>query len=141
MTTITPTPEQAQALMGRDQDTPVCMVNLLKFKDKATYEADRAEAGENLSGWDAYTRYGAAVAGLLGGIGAKTLYAGPINDMMIGEGDWDMVAIVEYKNRASMMAMGTSAEYQAIHYHREAGLAHQLLIDTTSLPLPDFGNL
>ena len=141
MTTIQPTPEQAQAFMGRDQDTSVCMVNLLKFKDKATYEADRSEASDNLSGWEAYQRYGAAVSSLLNDIGAKTLYAGPVNDMMIGEGDWDMVAIVEYKNRASMMAMGTSEAYQALHYHREAGLAHQLLIDTTSLPIPDFGRL
>lgn len=141
MTTITPTPEQAQAFMGRDQDAPIAMVNLLKFKDKATYEADRSEASENLSGWEAYQRYGAAVSGILGEIGAKTLYAGPTNGMMIGEGDWDMVAIVEYPNRAVMMQMGTSEAYQAIHYHRDAGLAHQLLIDTTSLPLPDVGNL
>ncbi|MEO9970143.1 MAG: DUF1330 domain-containing protein [Hyphomonadaceae bacterium] len=133
MTTIQPTPEQAQAFFGRDQDSPICMINLLKFKDKATYEADRAEAAENLTGREAYMRYGAAVGGLLADIGATPTFAGSINDMMIGEGDWDMVAIVEYPSRASMMQMGTSEAYQAIHYHRDAGLAHQLLIDTTKV--------
>ena len=141
MTATQPTPDQAQAFMGRDQGSPVAMVNLLKFKDKATYAADRPEASEALSGWEAYQRYGAAVSVLLKEIGAKTLYAGPVNGMMIGEGDWDMVAIVEYPNRTAMMGMGTSEAYQALHYHREAGLAHQLLVDTTSLPLPDVGNL
>ena len=141
MTTIQPTPEQAQTFMGRANDTPVAMVNLLKFKETATYEAGTPEAAENLTGWEAYQRYGAAVSSLLNDIGAKTLYAGPTNGMMIGEGDWDMVAIVEYPNRAVMMQMGTSEAYQAIHYHRQAGLAHQLLIDTTSLPLPDIGTL
>ena len=133
MTTIQPTPEQVQAFLGRPNDTPMAMVNLLKFKETATYEAGTPEAAENLTGWEAYQRYGAAVTPLLDDIGAKTLYAGPTNGMMIGEGDWDMVAIVEYPNRALMMQMGTSEAYQALHYHRAAGLAHQLLIDTTKI--------
>jgi uncharacterized protein (DUF1330 family) len=141
MTATQPTPDQVQAFLARGADAPVAMVNLLKFKDKATYEADRQEAGENLTGQEAYTRYGAAVSKILAKIGAKTLFAGPAHGMMIGTGDWDMVAIVEYPSRAVMVGMGTSEDYQAIHYHREAGLAHQLLIDTTSLPLPDVGNL
>jgi len=136
MTATQPTPDQAQAFMARGTDAPVSMVNLLKFKDKATYEADRPEAAKNLTGQEAYARYGAEVAKILAKLGAKTLFAGPAHGMVIGDGDWDMVAIVEYPNRAVMLGMGTSAEYQAIHYHREAGLAHQLLIDTTKLPLP-----
>lgn len=133
MTAIEPTTEQAQAFLGRDSETPVSMVNLLKFKDKATYDAGTPEAAENLTGQEAYMRYGAAVAPLLEAIGAKTLFAGPSNGMMIGEGDWDVVAIVEYKNRQTMMQMGTSEAYRAIYYHREAGLDHQLLIDTSRL--------
>jgi len=136
MTASQPTPDQAQAFMARGGDTPVSMVNLLKFKDKATYEAGRPEADENLTGQEAYARYGAEVSKILAKLGAKTLFAGPAHGMLIGEGDWDMVAIVEYPNRAVMLGMGASAEYQAIHYHREAGLAHQLLIDTVKLPLP-----
>ena len=136
MTATQPTPEQAQAFMARGSDTPVSMVNLLKFKDKATYDKGHPEAGENLTGQEAYARYGAEVSKILAKLGAKTLFAGPAHGMLIGQGDWDMVAIVEYPNRAVMLGMGTSAEYQAIHYHREAGLAHQLLIDTTKLPLP-----
>jgi len=37
MTTIDTTPEQGQAFLSRDADAPVAMLNLLKFKDKATY--------------------------------------------------------------------------------------------------------
>lgn len=133
MTTIQATPEQGAAFMARDAGTPVAMVNLLKFKDKATYEAGTPEAAENLSGQDAYTRYATEVAKILADLNAKTLFAGPANGMLIGEGDWDMVAIVEYPDRATLIGMGASEAYQAIHYHREAGLAHQLLIDTTPL--------
>jgi len=133
MTATQPTPNQVQAFIARGTDVPVSMVNLLKFKDKATYEADRPEANENLSGQEAYARYGAEVSKILANIGAKTLFAGPAHGMMIGAGDWDMVAIVEYPSRAVMVGMGTRKEYQAIHYHRDAGLAHQLLIDTTRM--------
>ncbi len=136
MTAIHPTPEQASAYTARGSDGPVAMVNLLKFKDKATYAADRPEAAETLTGQEAYARYGAEVSKILAELGAKTVFAGPAHGMLIGEGDWDMVVIVEYPNRAVMLGMGTSDAYQAIHYHREAGLAHQLLIDTTRLPIP-----
>jgi uncharacterized protein (DUF1330 family) len=133
MTATQPTPDQIQAFIARGTDAPVSMVNLLKFKDKATYDADRPEAAEKLTGQEAYARYGAEVGKILETLGAKTLFAGPAHGMMIGSGDWDMVAIVEYPSRAVMAGMGTSAEYQAIHYHRDAGLAHQLLIDTTRI--------
>lgn len=136
MTTIQPTPDQAQAFMARGGEGPVAMVNLLKFKAKATYEAGTPEADENLTGQEAYARYGMEVSKILAKLGAKTLFAGPAHGMLIGEGDWDMVAIVEYPNRAVMLGMGTSEEYQKIHYHRAAGLDHQLLIDTTRLPVP-----
>lgn len=34
---VAPTPEQFQQFLGSDFTGPVCMVNLLKFKDKAEY--------------------------------------------------------------------------------------------------------
>ena len=36
-----------------------------------------------------------------------------------------------YPNRQAMIEMMQSAEYQAIHHHRDAGLAGQLNIETT----------
>ena len=52
---------------------------------------------------------------------------------MLGEVEelWDRVAIAMYPNRQAMIEMMQSAEYQAIHHHRDAGLAGQLNIETT----------
>ena len=36
---------------------------------------------------------------------------------------WDRVPIALYPNRQAMIEMMQSAEYQAIHHHRDAGLA------------------
>jgi hypothetical protein len=46
-----PTPEQMQSLFADADDQPVVMVNLLRFKARATTR------DENLSGEDAYRRY------------------------------------------------------------------------------------
>jgi hypothetical protein len=54
-----PSPEQAMAFFSEPDEGPFVMINLLKFKDKAAY-ADGSDA--DLSGRDAYLRYGMAVA-------------------------------------------------------------------------------
>ncbi|MEL7482503.1 MAG: DUF1330 domain-containing protein [Pseudomonadota bacterium] len=133
MAAITPTPEQTAGFLGRDQDASIVMVNLLKFKETATYAEGTAEFNETLSGAEAYMRYGVEVAKILASIGAKQLFAGTLPHFMIGDGDWDMVALVRYPSRAAMIAMTQSDAYQAIHHHREAGLAHQDLIEVTEL--------
>ncbi|MEM9667836.1 MAG: DUF1330 domain-containing protein [Pseudomonadota bacterium] len=134
MKAIQPTPEQASAFMARDEDASIVMVNLLKFKDKASYAEGTAEYGEDISGAEAYRRYGVEVAGILSDIGATPIITGIQPNFMIGDGEWDVVALVRYPSRAAMISMTQSAEYQAIHHHREAGLAHQELIEITELP-------
>jgi uncharacterized protein (DUF1330 family) len=127
-----PDPEQAKAFFGGDDDGPICMVNLLKFKDKATY-ADGSEP--ELSGRDAYLRYGMGVQACLAAVGGKGRFTGLVTDLMLGEVEelWDMVAIAEYPSRAAMLQMVQSPDYQAITKHREAGLAGQLNICTKAM--------
>ena len=127
-----PTAEQLEAIASADMDQPVAMVNLLKFKDKATYEDSAPEAAENLSGFEAYARYGIGVYKVLESIGAKPLFNAPTSRYVIGDGEaWDAVAVVWYPSRKAFLEMTSSEDYQAIHYHREAGLEHQQLIETT----------
>ncbi|MFM7378806.1 MAG: DUF1330 domain-containing protein [Erythrobacter sp.] len=124
-----PKPEQAMAFFGADNGQPMCMVNLLKFKDKATY-ADGSEP--ELTGREAYARYAAGVASCIATVGGSLRFGGTVTGLLIGEVEelWDMVAIAEYPSRKAMMAMVQSPEYQAITKHREAGLAGQLNICT-----------
>ena len=129
---VHPSPEQAKAFFSGAEDGPMCMVNLLKFKDKATY-ADGSEP--ELSGRDAYLRYGAGVQACLAAVGGKARFSGMVTDLMLGEVEelWDMVAIAEYPSRAAMLKMVQSPEYQAITKHRDAGLAGQLNIRTKAI--------
>ncbi len=127
-----PSPEQAKAFFFASDDGPMCMVNLLKFKDKATY-ADGSEP--ELSGRDAYLRYGAGVQACIAAVGGSARFSGFVSGLMLGEVDelWDMIAIVEYPSRAAMLTMIQSPDYQAISKHRDAGLAGQLNICTKAV--------
>lgn len=129
--TIEPTPEQRKRFFDAPEDGPFTMVNLLKFKDKAEYE-DGSDA--ELSGRDAYMRYGAAVQKCIADVGARNLSSGMVTGLMLGEVEelWDMVALVQYPSLEAMKNMVISPEYQAIAIHRKAGLAGQLNIKTKS---------
>jgi uncharacterized protein (DUF1330 family) len=126
---VFPSMEQAAAFFGGAEDGPFVMVNLLTFKPRAEYD-DGSDA--DITGAEAYARYGAAVQACLAAVGARQLYAGPVTGILLGEVEelWDLVALAEYPSLAAMQAMIASPEYQAIEKHRKAGLAGQLNIRT-----------
>ena len=109
---VTPTSEQMQTFLALPEG-PVLMLNLLKFKPDG--------------GVEEYAKYIEAVGPLLQKISAKILIGGEAATCLIGNADWDMIALVEYPTPAALYQMVTSDEYQAIHHHREAGLEGQVL--------------
>jgi uncharacterized protein (DUF1330 family) len=132
---ISPTPEQLRELGDHpDQDSPIVMLNLLKFRD-------RAQEGEG-SGQEAYGRYGAGVAPLLQKAGGRLVWAGRADHSLIGEtGEhWDMVALVEYPSRRAFVEMATSAAYQEVNRDRVSGLERMVLVACTPAPVPGQGS-
>jgi len=126
---VFPGPEQAMAFFSANEDGPFVMVNLLKFKERAEY-ADGSDA--ELSGAEAYARYGEAVSKLVEGLGGRVRYNGHVTSILLGEVEelWDAVALAEYPSLAAFRAMALSPAMQAIEHHRKAGLAGQLNIRT-----------
>ncbi len=109
---LMPTDEQLKTFLELPDDGPIVMVNLLKFKpDGGAME---------------YMKYAKGIEPILKNIGAKVLFAGRAEFCMIGHGDWDQIALVEYPRKKSLLDMSRSPEYQAIHGHREAGLEGQV---------------
>lgn len=109
---LLPDAAQMQKFLALPDDGPIVMVNLLKFKPNGG-EAE-------------YAKYSAGVMPILKKIGARVLFAGRAEFCLIGYGDWDQVALVEYPRKKSLIDMSRSEEYQAIHHHREAGLEGQV---------------
>jgi len=125
--------ERIEEMMAPGPDGPIYMVNLLKFKESAEYEDGRPS---DLSGRDAYQIYGREVSKLIVDFGGSITFVGDVTFLALGQVDdlWDEVAIAQYPNRAALLEMSSSPEWQAIAVHRAAGLAGQLNIETIASP-------
>ena len=125
---VYPTKEQMEGFLEGDDDLPISMVNLLKFKDKAEYEDGRET---NLTGVEAYRIYSNEVVEHLKSIRAELSFGGSINRLMLGEVEelWDKAFIVKYPSKKAMLKMVTDPDYLESNKHREAGLAGQLNIE------------
>ena len=126
---INPSDEQLQGFTDPDVKGPICMVNLLKFRERAEY-ADGRET--QLSGAEAYALYAKGIVPCLRAVGGYVGFSGQVERLMLGEVEdlWDTVALAVYPSRQAMLEMIQLPEYQAIHVHRDAGLAGQLNIET-----------
>ena len=126
---VMPNDDQMAEFLEPGNDQPICMVNLLKFKDKAQYP-DKRET--TLSGKEAYAIYSEEVKHHLDKIGGKILFGADVKRLMLGEIEelWDSVAIATYPNRKAMLDMISDPEYIKSAQHRVAGLKGQLNIET-----------
>ena len=122
---IHPTSDQIDDFIKASGEGPIFMVNLLTFKDRATYKD-----GEDVSGETAYRRYAKGFADYVRPHGVVPTFGGKSLATLIGDGSdtWDAVAIVKYPSAKLMIELTSSDAYRKIHRHRRAGLEGQLLI-------------
>ena len=130
MMSVIPTTTQIQTMMNDGPKGPMVMVNLLKYREKADYAADCDEATQNLSGLEAYHRYGAVALKCVGEAGGGVVWAGAQSFVFIGgsEQDWDEVVCVRYPSRQAFLGMIARPDYLAATYHRDAGLVRTALL-------------
>ncbi len=126
---LIPNDKQMREFMEGDIDTPIYMVNLLKFRKKAKYKDGRKT---KLSGEEAYAIYGLEVIKHIKNVGGEPIFSGVVSRLMLGkvENLWDWIAVVKYPNRKAMLEMITNLEYLESEKHRSAGLKGQLNIET-----------
>ena len=127
---VYPNEEQIKGFLEPGAEGAICMVNLIKFKEKAEYEDGRET---DLTGREAYGLYEQGVKKLLQGIGGGIGFEGDVRRLMLGEVEelWDVVALAVWPSRQVMFEVMQSPEMQEISVHRSAGLAGQLNIETT----------
>jgi uncharacterized protein (DUF1330 family) len=126
---LKPNAKQMAGFVIGDTKSPIQMVNLLKFKDKAEYKDGRETA---LTGEEAYLIYSKEVKKHLEKVGGKIVFSGIVSRLFLGEVEelWDWVAIALYPNKQAMLKMIMNKDYQKSEIHRTAGLAGQLNIET-----------
>lgn len=106
--------EQFKTFVQLPMNTPVVMLNLLKFKDMVS------ETG--LSGAESYAAYMRQATPFFEKAGAEVLFIGNPQTMLIGPEDqilWDKMLLVKYNTIAGFLGMVQAEGYPA-HLRKQA---------------------
>ena len=127
MKTVDPIASRLPAILASiPADTPIVMLNLLRFRERAQYR----DGTSDCSGREAYARYSAVAIKKLSEIGARPVFVAKTAAMVIAppEEIWDEVLLVRYPSVAAFSAMLAMPDYQAATAHRTAALDDARLI-------------
>lgn len=115
---VCPTAESWREILRLGDNSPIHIINLLKFKDRV------ASAAGSIAGAVAYGKYSAGVAGAFSRVGGKRLYFGRVGHMF-GLGpltDWDAAVVTRYPSAGALADMWLSEEFIAAHHDRSDGV-------------------
>ena len=139
---IEPEESQLAAIAGSaggPEDGPVLMLNLNRYRERADYESEPpAGGGRDVSGRDAYARYGAVAARVLERVGGRILWYARAEQTVIGgdqERSEDVIA-VWYPSRSAFLELAGAPEIQEARVDRAAGLDRATLICCDPAPAP-----
>jgi uncharacterized protein (DUF952 family)/uncharacterized protein (DUF1330 family) len=125
-------PERAQfdTFKALDRDEPIEMLNLVKFRDQATYPADHPLAETSQTGAEAYANYGRDTAAIIDRLGASIVWRGSFAATLIGPSDevWDEIFVARYPSAHAFLSMVTDPDYRKAVVHRQAAVATSRLI-------------
>ncbi|WP_164659855.1 DUF1330 domain-containing protein [Tropicibacter sp. Alg240-R139] len=125
-------PERAQfeAFKALDRDQPIEMLNLVKFRDRASYPVEHPLSSAGLTGAEAYGNYGIDTAPIIARLGASIVWRGSMQAVLIGPSDehWDEVFVARYPTAHAFLDMVTDPDYQRAVIHRQAAVATSRLI-------------
>ncbi|HTN32729.1 MAG TPA: DUF1330 domain-containing protein [Marinobacter sp.] len=127
MEAVNPTPGQLQRVLAETpKDQPVVMLNLLSFRDQASYTDETSDC----TGREAYSLYMKEAAACVRAVGAEVIWSGRCVGSLIAppEESWDQVLLVRYPSIDAFMAMLESPEYKGVAKHRTAAIKDSRLV-------------
>jgi uncharacterized protein (DUF1330 family) len=131
---VNPSPEQLAAIAavaGTDADGPLVMLNLNRYRERAAYIAEPPGGGsQDVSGREAYQRYGITALKVLARVGGRILWSMEATMTVVGdESDrCDEVVAVRYPSAEAFLALVLDPELEAVLAHRDAGLERAAII-------------
>ena len=107
-------------------DTPIVMLNLLRFREIARYKEGEAD----YSGREAYQKYSDVAYGKVQGVGGEMVWKGrALASVIAPETErWDSVLLVRYPSKQAFAGMLADPEYREATRHRTAALEEARLI-------------
>ncbi|CAN5362687.1 DUF1330 domain-containing protein [soil metagenome] len=127
---IDPNRPQFDAFKALPRDEPIHMLNLVSLRETAAYPEGHRNAGQGLTGLDAYRAYGRETAAIFKRVGGRQIWAGRPDGVVTGPADerWDLAFIAEYPGASGFLAMVTDPDYREAVKHRQAAVLDSRLI-------------
>lgn len=127
---IDPTREHFDAFKALPRDTPISMLNLVRFNALAKYPDGHEHQTKNWSGEQAYAEYGRASAAIFRRVGGAVIWRGTMEAMLTGPDDkhWDTAFIASYPHAGSFLEMITDPDYKVAVINRQAAVLDSRLI-------------
>jgi uncharacterized protein (DUF1330 family) len=131
---IEPSREQLADLVeaaGGESDGPVVMLNLNRYRERAAYDGTPpGELPADVSGQEAYLRYGAVAAEVLGRVGGRILWHSESKRTVVGDDTdrYDEILAVWYPSLEAFAALVGDPGIVAALAHRSAGLERAAII-------------
>jgi hypothetical protein len=98
-----------------DEDGPVWMVNLMKYREVADYADGRESTVTGQEADDLYSPLDSLAA-----VGAAPVLFGDVDQQLLGdETVWDRVGVVKYPTRTSFIEMQALPTFQESHKHKD----------------------
>ena len=130
----TPNTEYAMsmAMMLPEDDGPVWMVNLMKYREVADYADGRESAISGRDADDAYSPLDSLAA-----VGAAPVFFGDVDQQLLGDATtWDRIGVVKYPTRKAFIDMQSLPSFQKSHHHKDAGMESTIVIGTQPMEMP-----
>lgn len=127
---IDPSRENWEAFKALPRDTPIRMLNLIKFRELADYPDGHPYHGKGMTGREAYAIYAREFQRLVADDGAAMVWEGPLECTVTGPAEeWDEGFVMGYPHAGVFMAMVKNEAYvrEALP-HRTAAVADSRLI-------------
>ena len=127
---IDPSRTNFDGFKALDRDQPIDMLNLVRFREEATYPDDHPLAGEGLSGAEAYAHYGKDSEPVFARVGGTVIWSGEPQAMVIGpEAEhWHTAFVAHYPSAHAFLEMIADPDYQKAVIHRQAAVETSRLI-------------
>jgi uncharacterized protein (DUF1330 family) len=105
--------QEVAAIAASDEDGPVVMLNLNRYRDR-----------------EAYMRYGIVAAEVIARVGGEIAWHSTPRGIVVGEerDTWDEVIAVWYPSYAAFLALVNDPELQRVREHRLAGLERAAVV-------------
>ena len=127
---VDPTRAAFDLFKSLPRDTPINMLNLIRYRDIAAYPEGHDHAGKGWTGARAYEEYGTTSAPIFERLGGQIVWRGRFETVLTGPADeqWDAAFIAAYPNAGAFLAMVTDPDYKLAVVNRQAAVATSRLV-------------